>query len=600
MRYHPDNPVIVQSDMTVLLETTGPLFEEARDFLGQFAELRKSPEFFHTYAVTPLSVWNAAAAGLRAEDIISGLERLAKYDIPPNVIAAIQDLSKRYGAVWLERDEASGCEVLVFRDAKSAQKVLSDATTGRLIARQISPTRLEVVRGGRGRIKHALVKLGLPVDDRAGYVDGEALPFSLREKTLRGCDFSLRSYQLDAAEIFYAGGSSAGGSGVIVLPCGAGKTIVGIACMHRLQQRTLILTTNITALRQWRREILDKTSLSEADIGEYSGEVKDIRPVTLTTYQILTYKRRKNEDFLHMDLFQRHNWGLIVYDEVHLLPAPVFRAVADIQARRRLGLTATLVREDGREDEVFSLIGPKRYDRPWKELEQQGWIAKALCVEMRIPMPEDFRVEYAMADLREKYRLAMENPNKIKVVERLLERHKDDHVLIIGQYLSQLDQLRQRLGAPIITGETPNDEREALYADFKAGRRKVLIVSKVANFAVDLPDASVAIQVSGMFRSRQEESQRLGRVLRPKAGDNNAYFYSIVSRDTKDQDCARNRCLFLTEQGYRYRIVVLDDEDIEQGRLPFDHAVDPDAELLSAAADDAEIFDEGSEIGAAV
>ena len=600
MRYQPDNPLIVQSDMTVLLDATGPLFEEARDFLGQFAELRKSPEFFHTYALTPLSIWNAAAAGLRADEIVSGLERLAKYDVPPNVIAAIHDLHKRYGAVLLERDDEAGCEVLVFRDAKAASKVLSDETAGPLIARRLSPTRLEVARGARGRIKHALVKLGLPVDDRAGFVDGEALTFELREKTLRGHEFVLRAYQRDASEIFYAGGTSAGGSGVIVLPCGAGKTIVGIACMHRLQQRTLILTTNITALRQWRREILDKTSRTDGEIGEYSGEVKDIRPVTLTTYQILTYKRRKNEDFLHMDLFQRHNWGLIVYDEVHLLPAPVFRAVADIQARRRLGLTATLVREDGREDEVFSLIGPKRYDRPWKELEQQGWIAKALCVEMRIPMPEDHRVAYAMADLREKYRLAMENPYKITVVERLLERHKDDHVLIIGQYLNQLDQLRERIGAPIITGETPNEEREALYADFKAGRRKVLIVSKVANFAVDLPDASVAIQVSGMFRSRQEESQRLGRVLRPKAGDNNAYFYSIVSRDSKDQDCARNRCLFLTEQGYRYRIVVLDEEEIEQGRLPLDHTLEPDADLLSGTTDDAEMFDEGSEIGAAM
>ncbi|MBX7246255.1 MAG: DEAD/DEAH box helicase [Candidatus Sumerlaeaceae bacterium] len=566
------NPLIVQSDMSVLLETMGPLYEEVRDFLSQFAELRKSPEYLHTYALTPLSLWNAASAGLKVAEIVEGLEKYSKYDVPPNVITEVRELMRRFGTIKLVKNLDTGDEILVSKDVNAISEIMASPHVRAFVENEISANEIKLKPGTRGRVKQVLIKLGYPVEDLAGYVEGDKLEVELREQTIGGRGFGLREYQRDASEIFYAGGSTAGGSGVLVLPCGAGKTVIGMACMTQVRQHTLILTTNLTALRQWRREILDKTSLREEEIGEYSGEIKDVKPVTLTTYQILTYKRRKNDAFLHMDLFQKYNWGLIIYDEVHLLPAPVFRAASEIQARRRLGLTATLVREDGKEDEVFSLIGPKKYDKPWKELERQGWIAKALCMEIRVPMKEELRHEYAVAELRNKYRISMENPNKIPVVTRLLEKHKEDQVLIIGQYLDQLEQVRAKTGAPIITGETPNDEREVLYAAFKKGEIKVLIVSKVANFAVDLPDASVAIQISGTYRSRQEETQRLGRVLRPKSGDNNAFFYSVVTRDTKDQECAKNRSLFLTEQGYRYRITILNEENFDKADFSFEEA----------------------------
>jgi DNA excision repair protein ERCC-3 len=562
----PSNPVIVQSDMTVLLETMGELYEPARDFLGQFAELRKSPEYLHTYCITPLSLWNAASAGISFEQIIEGLEKYTKYEIPQNVRSEIQDAISRFGRIRLVKNTETGDHVLVSEDKASFDKILANASVRAFIQKAISPTELLIIPGTRGRIKQALIKIGFPVDDVAGYTDGDSLSFRLRSKTLSGQNFALRHYQRDAIDVFYAGGAASGGSGVLVLPCGAGKTVIGIGCMEKIQQNALILTTNITALRQWMSEILDKTTLSPDQVGEYSGETKDVRPVTVSTYQILTYKKRKTDEFAHMDLFQKYNWGVIVYDEVHLLPAPVFRAVAEIQARRRLGLTATLVREDNKEDDVFSLIGPKRFDKPWKELEKQGFIAEAQCVEVRVPLAEERRMEYAVADLRSKYRISMENPSKFPVVETLLKKHVNDNVLVIGQYLDQLEQIRKRTGAPIITGETPNAEREVLYADFKSGKNKVLIVSKVANFAVDLPDANVAIQISGTYRSRQEETQRLGRVLRPKEGSNYAYFYSVVTKDTKDQECAKKRSMFLTEQGYRYRICILSgnsDEDEE-------------------------------------
>lgn len=588
MNFKPDNPLIVQSDMTVLLETMGPHFETARDFLNQFAELHKSPEYLHTYHVTPLSLWNAAAAGLKVQTILEGLQNLTKYDVPSNVFVEIREQMGRFGKVRLLRLDETGEHVLESDDKIALEEILASPQVRPFIERRLSDNRVLILPDSRGRIKQALIKIGYPVEDLAGYVEGDHLDVELRTETLSGLPFSLREYQRDAAEVFYANGARTGGSGVLVLPCGAGKTVIGITAMSMVKQNTLILTTNLTALRQWKRELADKTTLTEDQIGEYSGELKDVKPVTVTTYQILTYKKSRNENFVHMDLFQSHNWGLIVYDEVHLLPAPVFRATTEIQARRRLGLTATLVREDEKEDDVFSLIGPKRFDKPWKELEQQGWIAQARCMEIRVPMAEDKRLEYAVAELRNKYRLSMENPAKLPVVDRLLEKHRDDNVLVIGQYLDQLEQIRARTGAPIITGETPNAEREQLYSDFKTGVNRVLIVSKVANFAVDLPDANVAIQVSGTFRSRQEETQRLGRVLRPKTEDNFAYFYSVVTKDTKDQECAKRRSLFLTEQGYRYRIRVLDASEPSVDDFSFDSAEDAVVEALAEQVQDDE------------
>jgi DNA excision repair protein ERCC-3 len=554
MAYRPENPVIVQSDRSILLEVERPLYEEARDALAQFAELEKSPDYVHTYRVTPLSLWNAASAGLNAEQIIESLQTFSKYDIPQNVLLDIHEYVGRYGRLRLlkEGDDLileSGDRILVIelQHQKSIQPYIQEA---------LSENRLRVDARHRGLLKQALIKIGYPVEDVAGYVEGAALAIELRETTLTGRDFGLRTYQNDAVGVYYAAGTSRGGSGVLVLPCGAGKTIIGIAAMAKIQQHTLVLTTNITALRQWRDELIDKTTLDPELIGEYSGESKQIRPVTLTTYQILTFRKHKDQDFIHMGLFNNEAWGLIIYDEVHLLPAPVFRAVADIQGKRRLGLTATLVREDGKEDDVFSLIGPKKYDVPWKQLEIQGWIAKAECVEIRVPLPEEKRLEYAVADAKSKFRLASENPAKLDIIRRLIEKHHEDNILVIGQYIEQLELIAAEFGAPIITGKTPSKEREVLYAKFKTSEIKLLIVSKVANFAIDLPDANVAIQVSGTFGSRQEEAQRLGRVLRPKGEgiENIAHFYSVVTRDTKDQDFAQNRQLFLTEQGYRYRV----------------------------------------------
>ena len=415
--------------------------------------------------------------------------------------------------------------------------------------------RIFVAPGDRGNIKSALIKLGFPVEDLAGYIEGAPLPFDLRETTLSGNPFGLRKYQQESVDAFYLKGSNQGGSGVVVLPCGAGKTVVAIGSIHATQTQTLVLTTNTVALRQWKNELLDKTTLTEDQIGEYSGDSKEIRPVTLATYQVLTYRKTKNSPFVHFSLFDDGNWGLIVYDEVHLLPAPVFRATASLQARRRLGLTATLVREDAREDDVFSLIGPKKYDVPWKVLEKQGYIAEALCTEVRVPLPAEERYRYAISDKRGKFRIASTNPVKEQVCEQLIESHKDDHVLIIGQYLDQLKALAKRFDVPIITGQTANGKREELYTKFRSGECKLMIVSKVANFAVDLPDANIAIQVSGTFGSRQEEAQRLGRILRPKSTGAGAHFYSLVSRDTCDQDYSVKRQLFLTEQGYRYEIV---------------------------------------------
>ncbi len=561
-----EKPVVVQSDRSILLETNSPNYEAARDALASFAELIKSPEHFHTYRITPLSLWNAASAGVTTEQIINALQTYSKYDVPQNVIQDIKEYISRYGLIQLVKEE-SGRLILIVKDEFVTQEILHHKQIEGFIADAIDKHHLVVKPGMRGRIKQALIKIGYPVEDLAGYVEGDPIEIELRIKTRSGKPFALRQYQQNAVDVYYASGTTRGGSGVLVLPCGAGKTIIGIAIMDKIKQHTLILCTNITALRQWRDELLDKTTLSENIIGEYSGEIKEIKPVTVSTYQIMTFRKHKEDEFHHLELFNMQNWGLIIYDEVHLLPAPVFRAVADIQGRRRLGLTATLVREDGREDDVFSLIGPKKFDMPWKELERQGWIAKAVCTEIRIPLPEEKRMEYAVADTKAKFRIASENPIKLELVTKLIEKHRDDNILVIGQYLDQLYVIAEAIKAPIITGKTPNKEREKIYSDFKSGKLKRLIVSKVANFAIDLPDANVAIQVSGTFGSRQEEAQRLGRVLRPKAEGNYAHFYSLVTKNTKDQEFAANRQLFLTEQGYRYRIISLDGKEINLSAL---------------------------------
>lgn len=562
MAFNPENPLIAQSDMTVLLETMGPRYEQAREFINQFAELTKSPEYLHTYTITPLSLWNAASAGMGFDQIQTGLTEFAKYDVPPNVLTEIRELLGRYGSIQLLKDEVSGQLLLRCREVAITEEILAAPAVREFLDVRTGDLEIRVQKEVRGRLKQALIKQGFPVEDLAGFSEGDPLDVSFRDVTLKGRPFSLRSYQQEAAELFYCGGRASGGSGVLVLPCGAGKTVIGITAMTLVKQKTLVLTTNVTAVRQWCAEIIDKTTVPADQVGEYSGDTKVIRPVTVSTYQMLTYRDRKTDTYPHMELFNAHNWGLIVYDEVHMLPAPVFRAVADIQAKRRVGLTATLVREDNKEEDVFSLIGPKRYDKPWKELESQGWIAEAICTEIRVPMDDQLKLRYAVADLRAKYRLSMENPAKLSVVQHLLKQHEADRILIIGQYLGQLSQVRKMTGAPIITGQTPNNERDEIYARFKTGEIKVLIVSKVANFAIDLPDANVAIQISGTYRSRQEETQRLGRVLRPKADGSSAWFYSIVTKDSKDQECAKKRSMFLTEQGYRYCIQVLDNDDI--------------------------------------
>lgn len=554
-----DKPAIVQSDRSILLETDGPNFEDARDALAGFAELVKSPEHIHTYRLTPLSLWNAASAGMTAAQILGDLAAISRYEIPQNIAAEIEDQIGRYGRIKLYR-HADGELVLESDDEPLVMEILNQKSVQPYITGSPDRRRIFVKPGDRGNVKCALIKLGFPVEDLAGYVEGTPLEFALRETCLGGRPFGLRKYQEESVAAFWAGGSNRGGSGVVVLPCGAGKTVVAIGAMAAARTHTLVLTTNTVALRQWRQEILDKTTLGEESVGEYSGDSKSIRPVTIATYQVLTYRKSKDSEFAHFKLFDEGGWGLIVYDEVHLLPAPVFRATASLQARRRLGLTATLVREDAREDDVFSLIGPKKYDVPWKVLEKQGWIAQALCTEVRVRLPEDERYRYAIAAKRDKFRIASCNPVKNRICAELIARHREDNVLVIGQFLDQLKALSKQFNAPIITGRTPTGEREKLYKAFRTGEIKLLIVSKVANFAIDLPDANIAIQVSGTFGSRQEEAQRLGRILRPKSDGNVvARFYSLVSRDSCDQDYSVKRQLFLTEQGYRYEITAAED-----------------------------------------
>ncbi len=553
----PTAPLIIQTDRTILLDTAAPAAAEARDALARFAELEKSPEHFHTYRVTPLSVWNAAASGVAAAEMADVLLRYARYDVPRIVLKFLEDTVTRYGRVRLIRDgerlylESDDAAVLLtaWNNRHVRQNLLGEPSGGRV----------EVDPALRGHIKQSMIRLGYPVEDRAGYVEGAALPIALRETTVAGVPLHVRPYQEDAVRVFHAGGSVRGGSGVVVLPCGAGKTMVGMGTMARVQRKTLVLTTSLTAVRQWRTELLDKTHLTADQVGEYTGEVKDVRPVTITTYQILTYRRSRTDRFVHFDIFRAADWGLVIYDEVHLLPAPVFRVTAEIQALRRLGLTATLVREDGKEEDVFTLIGPRLCDVPWKVLERQGWIATAECMEIRVPMDEELRLVYAGADRRDGFRIASENPRKLEALQRVLARHRRDRVLVIGQYLDQLKAYARDLAAPLITGRTPQKDRDALYDAFRRGEVPLLLVSKVGNFAIDLPDANVLIQVSGTFGSRQEEAQRLGRVLRPKSDGSTARFYTLVTRDSLEQDpFAEKRQRFLTEQGYAYGIVELD------------------------------------------
>jgi len=545
--FRPHNPLIVQSDHTLLLEVHNPQYEQVRMAIGGFAELEKSPEHIHTYRITPLSLWNATAAGLSADRMTTALVEFAKYPVPQNVLADIRDLAGRWGRVKLLR-QTSGL-VLACEDLALLTELSRNRDIKRYLGEQLTPQTFAVPARYRGVLKQALTTVGWPVEDLAGYEDGIPLPLSLRQER-----FTLRDYQQEAAEAFYGGGSERGGSGVVVLPCGGGKTIVGLAAMAQVSQATLILTTGGTSVEQWRREILDKTTLNAADIAEYTGATKDIGPVTLSTYQMLTHRPDKTEDFPHLALFNQQQWGLIIYDEVHLLPAPVFRVTAEVQARRRLGLTATLIREDGRESDVFSLIGPKKYDVPWRDLEGQGWIAEALCTEIRCVMPKDIKMNYALAGPREKFRVAAENPAKRPLIHQLLAAHPGAPTIVIGQYLDQLKLIAEECQAPLVTGKTTQRERERLYGLFRTGEIKLLVLSKVGNFALDLPDAEVLIQVSGTFGSRQEEAQRLGRVLRPKADGRRAHFYTLVSRDSEEQEFAHHRQLFLTEQGYSYRI----------------------------------------------
>ena len=541
----PDGPLIVQSDKTVLLEVDHAQAEEARRAIAPFAELERAPEHVHTYRVTPLGLWNARAAGHDAEQVVDALIRFSRYPVPHALLVDVAETMDRYGRLRLEKD---GDQLtLVTTDKAVLEEILRHKKIKPLVGDRLDEHTVVVHNSDRGAIKQQLIKVGWPAEDLAGYVDGEAHQIDLAQD-----GWSLRPYQQQAVDGFWHGGS-----GVVVLPCGAGKTLVGAGAMAQASATTLILVTNTVSARQWRDELLARTTLTEDEIGEYSGARKEIRPVTIATYQVLTLKRKGA--YPHLDLLDARDWGLVVYDEVHLLPAPIFRMTADLQARRRLGLTATLVREDGRESDVFSLIGPKRYDAPWKDIEAQGYIAPADCVEVRVTLSESDRMAYATTEPDERYRFASCAPAKDTVVEQLVERHRGEPTLVIGQYLDQLESLAGRLDAEIITGETSVAVRQKLYQQFRDGEISTLVVSKVANFSIDLPEASVAIQVSGTFGSRQEEAQRLGRVLRPKGDGRTAHFYTVVARDTVDADFAAHRQRFLAEQGYAYRIVDADD-----------------------------------------
>ncbi|MCK5156700.1 MAG: DEAD/DEAH box helicase [Spirochaetales bacterium] len=567
-----DRPIIVQSDKTILLEVHSPDFNKARNAISLFAELVKSPEHVHTFRLSPLSLWNAASSGTNANEIEETLQYWSRYPVPESILFNIQDTISKYGLISLHK---------VFNDekylylhiptkklhleCKSRSRIkdlllpLPDTITTSSQIQNFKPD-VDIQYGffihlyNRGELKLQLIKTGYPVDDLVPLKEGARLEISFKKTTSSGYPFILRNYQKEACEAFTGNGTS--GFGTLVLPCGSGKTIIGMAAMEALKTNTLIVTTNIAAVHQWIYELLDKTNLTREQIGEYTGDRKEVLPITVCTYQILTWRKNKDSEFPHLSIFRERDWGLIMYDEVHVLPAPVFKVTAEIQAISRLGLTATLIREDNREDEVFSLVGPKRYDVPWKELEQKGWIAEAHCYEIRIPLHQSLELDYAIGSKRQKYRIASENPIKTQVVKQLIENHKEDYILIIGQYLAQLSKLAKELDMPLITGATPNKRREELFNKFRKKEQRILIVSKVANFAIDLPDASVAIQISGTFGSRQEEAQRLGRILRPKK--HGSYFYSLITRYTSEEEFAANRQKFLAEQGYKYHIEIWD------------------------------------------
>ncbi len=547
-----DGPLIVQSDKTLLLEVEHPQAEECRRAIAPFAELERAPEHVHTYRLTPLGLWNARAAGHDAEQVVDALMRYSRYPVPHALLVDVAETMARYGRLTLSKHPTRGL-VLTTTDVPVLTEILKSKRVAGMLGERLGEDAVVVHPSQRGNLKQALLKLNWPAEDLAGYVDGQPHPIELRQE-----GWSLRDYQAQAVESFWHGGS-----GVVVLPCGAGKTLVGAASMAKASTTTLILVTSAVSARQWKHELIRRTSLTEEEIGEYSGARKEIRPVTIATYQVLAARRKGVHT--HLELLDARDWGLIVYDEVHLLPAPVFRMTADLQARRRLGLTATLVREDGREGEVFSLIGPKRFDAPWKDIENSGWIAPADCVEVRVTLTHGERMAYAVADAEDRYRLCATSPAKLDVVERVLATHKGEPTLVIGQYLEQLDELGNRLDAPVITGATSSSKREKLYDEFRSGVIPVLVVSKVANFSIDLPEASVAVQVSGSFGSRQEEAQRLGRLLRPKRDGRTARFYSVVARDTVDAEMAAHRQRFLAEQGYAYRIIDADDVATNEG-----------------------------------
>lgn len=586
MNYDFSNPLIIQSDRTLLLDVHAPLAKECRNALIPFAELERSPEHLHTYRLTALSLWNASGAGFTSEDAISVLHKYARYEVPKSVEEWILETAGRFGklrlvpAPWIEvpvagkKDKLKEENLYLVTESEPVFKEVAASSVGRKLlqvceweepqddemkkvhvsdAEKAHCFRLSLT--DRGTIKQDLLKLGWPVKDDVPLGEGEPLEISLREKTLGGKTFSVRKYQKEAAESIVGDKGPGTGFGTIVLPCGAGKTIVGMKVMDLLKTSTLIITTNISAVHQWIGELLDKTTLTKDKIAEYTGENKVIKPVTVATYQILTWRPEKDGPYPHFSLFRKRNWGLIIYDEVHMLPAPVFRVAAEIQAIRRVGLTATLVREDHLEGNVFSLVGPKRYDVPWKDLEQSGFIATAECVEVRIDLPEKKEIEYAVSDLRKKHRIASENPAKLDYVKKIVAKclESKDKILVIGQYLTQLSEFSKILNCPIITGKTPNEERDKIYSDFRNGNLSVLVVSKVANFAIDLPDASVAIQVSGTFGSRQEEAQRLGRILRPK--ERKSRFFTLITRNTVEEEFGANRQKFLAEQGYQYRLL---------------------------------------------
>lgn len=591
-----DNPLIVQSNRTLLLDVHAPLSEECRNALIPFAELVSSPEHLHTYQITPLSLWNAAGAGFSGEDAVAVLEKYSRYDIPQSVIMWIKESAGRFGKLRLvpapsEKNFQTGEDeeflYLVSESPYVYKEIEANPAAKKMLVpcEYIAPENalknvtqnemrycFKLLLTDRGTIKQNLLKLGWPVKDDVPLVDGEPLEFSLRKTTLSGKKFEIRRYQSEAAQSIVGDRGPGTGFGTIVLPCGAGKTIVGITIMDMLRTNTLIVTTNISAVHQWISELLDKTTLTKEQISEYTGESKTICPVTVATYQILTWRPEKTGPYPHFSLFRKKGWGLVIYDEVHMLPAPVFRVAAELQAVRRVGLTATLVREDGCEGHVFSLVGPKRYDVPWKELERDKWIASAECVEVRLDLDSSKEIEYAVAGSRIKHRIASENPVKTEVVRELVTKYSEDKILLIGQYIDQLQKLSQELNAPIITGKTPNAERDRIYSEFRNGTIRVLVVSKVANFAIDLPDASIAIQVSGTFGSRQEEAQRFGRILRPK--ERTSRFFTLITRNTVEEDFGSNRQKFLAEQGYSYRILryinpqsleELDEQSLEYG-----------------------------------